>query len=82
MAKDLPWYKRHESDTGSPEYQIWVLTQKITRLQEHLKQNHKDFSAKRCLLKLVARRRQHLKYLKQHNLDIYLLVSKHTKLKV
>jgi small subunit ribosomal protein S15 len=72
------WYQRHEQDTGSPEYQINLLTTKITILQEHLKVNHKDYDAKRSLLKMVANRRTFLRYLKSNSLDRYLMVSKKT----
>ncbi len=82
MAETKVWYKRHENDTGSPEYQIWLLTNKITSLQEHLTNNKKDFPAKRTLLRLVAVRRKHLKYLKTNDLERYLVVSQKTKLKV
>ncbi len=76
------WYQRHELDTGSPEYQINLMTTKITDLQEHLKANHKDFDAKRSLLRLVAKRRTFLRYLKDNSLETYLTVSKKTGLKV
>ncbi len=76
------WYQRHEDDTWSPEYQINLLTTKITVLQEHLKVNHKDYDAKRSLLKMVASRRTFLRYLKTNSLDRYLMVSKKTWLKV
>lgn len=76
------WFQRHDQDTGSPEYQINLLTTKITTLQEHLKINHKDFDAKRSLLKMVAQRRTFLRYLKDSDLERYLLVSKKTGLKV
>ncbi len=75
------WYKRHDSDTGSPEYQIFLMTEKITMLQAHLKVNHKDYDAKRSLLRLVARRRQLLKYLKNNNLERYQVVAKKMGLK-
>lgn len=78
----LEWYQRHEHDTGSPEYQIYSLTLRITTLQEHLKINHKDYDAKRSLLKMVAARRTFLKYLKNNELDKYVVVSKKTGLKV
>ena len=78
----LAWYQRHELDTGSPEYQINLLTTKITTLQEHLKVNHKDYDAKRSLLKMVAGRRTFLRYLKTTSLDRYIMVSKKTWLKV
>jgi small subunit ribosomal protein S15 len=78
----VAWYQRHEQDTWSPEYQINLLTTKITTLQEHLKTNHKDYDAKRSLLKMVAGRRTFLRYLKTNSLDRYLMVSKKTWLKV
>ena len=76
------WYQRHELDTGSPEYQINLMSTKITDLQEHLKANHKDFDAKRSLLRLVAKRRTFLRYLKENSLETYLTVAKKTGLKV
>lgn len=76
------WFQRHELDTGSPEYQINQLTIKVTALQEHLKTNHKDFDAKRSLLRLVAKRRTFLRYLKETQIETYLTVSKKTGLKV
>lgn len=81
-ATSAAWYQRHEHDTWSPEYQINLLTTKITTLQEHLKTNHKDYDAKRSLLKMVAGRRTFLRYLKTNSLDRYLMVSKKTGLKV
>lgn len=79
---DDNWFKRHDSDTGSPEYQVNGISEKILLLQGHLRNNHHDYDAKRALLKLVAKRRQHLKYLKLHHLDSYMAVSKKTGLKV
>lgn len=76
------WHQRHEHDTWSPEYQIRLLGNKIVILQDHLQKNHKDYDAKRSLLKLVQKRRMHLKYLKTNKLESYLLVSKKTWLKV
>ena len=81
-ADEQVWFQRHELDTGSPEYQINLMTTKITMLQEHLKANHKDFDAKRSLLRLVAKRRTFLRYLKETLLETYLIVSKKTGLKV
>lgn len=59
-------YKLHDTDTGSPEVQIALLTEEIKRLLLHLKKHKKDFHSKRGLLKMVAKRRQFLKYLKEH----------------
>ena len=80
-TEDAAWYQRHAQDTGSPEYQINLLTQRITSLKEHLKANHKDYDAKRTILKLVAQRRTLMKFLKASNIERYLLVSKKTGLK-
>lgn len=54
---------RHEGDTGSPEVQVSLLTQRINQLNEHVKVNKQDHSSRRGLLKLVNARRRHLKYL-------------------
>lgn len=64
-------YRRHESDTGSPEVQIAILTSRINQLTEHLKIHKKDQSSRRGLLKLVGQRRRHLKYLSQKDPDSY-----------
>lgn len=58
-------YRRHDSDTGSPEVQIAVLTNRITYLTEHFKLHKKDHHSRRGLLQLVGRRRRLLDYL-QH----------------
>ncbi len=76
------WFQRHDNDTGSPEYQINLMTSRIADLQDHLKANHKDADAKRSLLRLVAKRRTFLRYLKDNDLEKYLAVSKATGLKV
>ena len=56
-------YHRHPSDTGSPEIQIALLTTRIIRLTEHLKEHKSDEHSRRGLLKLVGQRRRHLTYL-------------------
>ncbi|MBN1679384.1 MAG: 30S ribosomal protein S15 [Anaerolineae bacterium] len=56
-------FGRHEGDTGSPEVQIAILTSRIGQLTEHLKEHKHDEHSRRGLLKLVGRRRRHLKYL-------------------
>ena len=73
--------KRHESDTGSPEVQIALLTRRIEDLTAHLMKNKKDKHSRRGLLKLVAKRRAHLKYLKRKNLKKYKEVLKELGLK-
>ncbi|MCL2010134.1 MAG: 30S ribosomal protein S15 [Synergistaceae bacterium] len=64
-------YKIHESDTGSPEVQVAVLTERIRELTEHLKIHTKDFHSRRGLLKMVGRRRRLLRYLKDKDFNRY-----------
>lgn len=59
------------NDTGSPEVQVAILTERISNLTAHLKENHKDFSSRRGLLMLVGRRRRLLKYLKSVSQEKY-----------
>lgn len=63
--------KRHEKDTGSPEYQIALFTERIKKLTGHLKKNTKDFHSRRGLLKMVAKRRKLIEYLKKTNEKAY-----------
>ena len=64
-------YARAEGDTGSPEVQVSVLSERIGNLTEHLKVHKKDFHSRRGLLKMVGRRRGLLDYLKRKNPDRY-----------
>lgn len=64
-------YRVHESDTGSPEVQVALLTNRITELTEHFKIHTKDHHSRRGLLKLVGRRRRLLDYLKRQDLERY-----------
>lgn len=57
--------KRHDTDTGSPESQVAILTKRINELSTHLKKNVKDFHSRRGLLQMVANRRKHLSYLEK-----------------
>ena len=72
---------RHDTDTGSPEVQISVLTRQIDALSTHLKKNHKDRHSRRGLLKMVADRRTHIKYLEQNDTKAYNKVVKELGLK-
>ena len=74
-------YKVHESDTGSPEVQIALLTEEIKKLLWHLKKHAKDFHSKRGLLKMVAKRRSLLRYLKEEDTRRYNAVIKKIGLK-
>lgn len=62
---------RHETDTGSPESQVAILTKRINELSTHLKKNVKDFHSRRGLLQMVADRRKHLKYLERKKPQVY-----------
>ncbi len=64
-------YRRHASDTGSPEVQIAILSGRINHLTEHLQAHKQDHHSRRGLLKMVGQRRRHLDYLKKNNLDRY-----------
>ena len=64
-------YRTHDSDTGSPEVQIALLSNRINYLTEHFKSHAKDHHSRRGLLKLVGRRRRLLDYLKQTDLERY-----------
>lgn len=64
-------YKTHDSDTGSPEVQIAVLTEEITTLNEHLRVHKKDHHSRRGLLKMVGKRRNLLNYLRSKDVTRY-----------
>ncbi|MEQ8201900.1 MAG: 30S ribosomal protein S15 [Syntrophomonadaceae bacterium] len=64
-------YQVHDNDTGSPEVQIAILTDRINYLNEHLKANKKDHHSRRGLLKMVGQRRSLLDYLKKNDFDRY-----------
>jgi small subunit ribosomal protein S15 len=64
-------YRVHETDTGSPEVQVALLTQRINELTEHFKTHSKDHHSRRGLLKLVGRRRRLLDYLRGQDVDRY-----------
>jgi len=64
-------YKTHEGDTGSPEVQVAILTERITYLTEHFKVHAKDHHSRRGLLQLVGQRRRLLDYLKRKDTERY-----------
>ena len=70
-AEIITKYGRTPEDTGSPEVQIALLTERITELTEHLKVNKKDHHSRRGLLKMVGQRRRLLEYLKKKDLESY-----------
>lgn len=64
-------FRTHDTDTGSPEVQVALLTNRITYLTDHFKSNAKDHHSRRGLLKLVSQRRRLLDYLKSEDADRY-----------
>lgn len=73
--------KRHEKDTGSPEYQVALFTERIKKLTGHLKKNAKDFHSRRGLLKMVSKRKKLMDYLKSTNEKAYKVMIKKLDLK-
>ena len=68
---DTNEYRLHEKDTGRADYQVALISQRIKHLTDHLGSHRKDFSARRGLLTLVARRRKLLDFLKKDNEERY-----------
>ena len=68
-------FHRHDSDTGSPDVQIAILSKRIAQLTEHLRANKLDNSSRRGLLKLVGQRRRLLAYLRREDYDRYLAIT-------
>ena len=64
-------HRRHEKDTGSPEVQVALLTERINQLSEHLKAHIRDFHSRRGLLKMVGLRRRLLTYLERSDITTY-----------
>ena len=69
-------FSKHEGDTGSPEVQIALITERINYLTEHFKSHMKDFSGRRGLLKLVGRRRHLLEYVRKNDVERYRAIIK------
>ena len=74
-------FGKNEKDSGSIEVQVAMLSQKINELTEHLKNNAKDFQAKRSLLMMVRKRKRMLVYLKNNDLEQYRKLVKSLKLR-
>lgn len=70
-AEIIEEFKRDEGDTGSPEVQVALLTERINQLQEHFADHKHDHHSRRGLLKLVGRRRRLLRYLKKKDIERY-----------
>ena len=69
-------YKKSENDKGSSEIQIAIISKNISLLTEHLKNNKKDFHARRGLINMVNKRRKLLNYLRRRNADRYISIMK------
>lgn len=74
-------YRINETDTGSPEVQIAILTERITYLTEHLKEHKKDHHSRRGLLKIVGQRRGLLNYLMNKNIERYRTIIEKLKIR-
>ena len=74
-------FRTHDTDTGSPEVQIALLTQRITHLTEHLRTHRKDFHSRRGLIAMTSRRRKLLDYVKRHDLEKYKQLLERLKLR-
>ena len=81
VQREMKKVARHDTDTGSPEVQVALLTERIKELSAHLDKNRKDKSSRRGLLGLVADRRKHLKYLESTNKRAYSALTKKLGLK-
>lgn len=70
-AATITEHRLHDTDTGSPEVQIAILTERINHLTEHLKMHKGDHHTRRGLMKLIGRRRRLLDYVKSNNVERY-----------
>ncbi len=87
LSKEKKWeliksFQRHETDTGSPEVQIAILTERINKLTEHLKKHKKDVHSRRGLIAMVNKRRRLLEYLKRQDYKKYVEISQKLGLQV
>jgi small subunit ribosomal protein S15 len=81
-TKLIDSYHRHESDTGSPEVQIAILTSRILHLTEHLRTHKHDESTRRGLLKLVGHRRRLLAYLRKSDFQRFISLAERLNLRI
>lgn len=81
-TKIINSFKLHETDTGSAEVQIAIISEEIDRLLSHLKTHKKDVHSKKGLLKMISKRRKLLKYLQKNNKEKYIEIAKKVGLKI
>lgn len=74
-------FRQHETDTGSPQVQVALLTERINHLSSHFQAHKKDFNSRQGLLKMVSRRRRLLEYLKTHDESTYRTILDALKLR-
>lgn len=74
-------FRLHSTDTGSPQVQVALLTERINELSAHFQSHKKDFNSRQGLLKMVSRRRRLLEYLKTHNEGAYRTILDALKLR-
>ena len=87
LSKEKKWelikgHQRHEQDTGSPEVQIAILTERINKLTEHMKKHKKDVHSRSGLIAMVNKRRKLLEYLRDTDYQRYVEISKKMGLQV
>jgi small subunit ribosomal protein S15 len=80
-TKVITDYHRHETDTGSPEVQVAILTSRILQLTEHLRTHKHDEASRRGLLQMVGQRRRLLAYLRKSDYQRYLVLTEQLKLR-
>lgn len=80
-SKLMKEYARHESDTGSPEVQVAILTNRILQLTDHLRTHKHDESSRRGLLKMVGRRRRLLAYIRRKDFQRYMALTEALKIR-
>jgi small subunit ribosomal protein S15 len=74
-AKTIEIFARHENDTGSPEVQVAILSNRIIELTDHLRQHKHDESSRRGLLKMVGQRRRLLAYIRRNDYQRYMALT-------
>jgi small subunit ribosomal protein S15 len=74
-------FSRHESDTGSPEVQIAILSKRISQLTDHLRTHKHDESSRRGLLKMVGRRRRLLSYVRRNDIQRYMALTENLNIR-
>lgn len=74
-AKTMETFARHEGDTGSPEVQVALLSNRISELTEHLREHKHDESSRRGLLKMVGQRRRLLAYIRRNDYQRYMALT-------